>query len=407
MESKPQEVVKPPLMPKKQTQKPLSGYIIIVRVNNDSITLIPKMPEKPSSNFYILKLDKLYRINLDNKIVETRNPRKIVKPYNQRIPEKKGFFSFLSKKKYLQTSLNTLFVREQYHNELPEIIFISFHKNLIDAKSKKKEPEVDIEYIEARTSNNKRALMKGSGKLGFMKNKLSILGKRAESLRRKINNNRKKAQEWAKENVQKGLKNLKGLEPYEIQALYNQLPQLGGMPDFKKDAKNMVKWTMNLPERGYKSIQNKAQELYKEIKGGDWKKAEKCCKELEKLCKEKCKKNQQKGGNCLCPGRQCVGSKCGGGFDIHSKENQEFGKALNKRYNQKANKLKAEIKEIQKFKTQLKKLPAKEFNNNLKSKKHMSNSDKKKHMIARQDKKIATRKQKIKDHEEEVYGMFR
>jgi protein subunit release factor A len=100
--------------------------------------------------------------------------------------------------------------------------------------------------------------------------------------------------------------------------------------------------------------------------------------------------------------------KCGGySFNIYSKENQDFAKELEEEYNEKADKLKAQITEIQKFKRKLQKLPAKEFNNNLKSKKHMSDSQKKKEMIDRQNKKIAAKKQAIKDHEEEVYGKFR
>ena len=37
----------------------------------------------------------------------------------------------------------------------------------------------------------------------------------------------------------------------------------------------------------------------------------------------------------------------------------------------------------------------------------MSNAQRKKEQLDRQDKKIAAKKQAIKDHEQKIYGMFR
>ncbi len=423
---KSQGVVAPPPQAKKPADPPLSGYIAVISIENGGIKVHPKMAEKPASNYFALNFEKQYRIDLDEREVYMNNKK--VKSFNLREKPKKGWFS---KAKPVQTSVNTLFINEQYHKDLAEIEFVSLHQSLQQAKSQPKNSDADEVYIEVRTSNNKRALMKGAGKFALLR-KVKSLGQKAKAYGQKLNENTKKAQQWAKEQIKEQFKEpetgssrqpemipnqmqpQKPLQPHEIQALYNQ--QQGGMPDLKKDAKNMVKWAMDLPERGYKSIQNKAKELYKEIRGGDMKKAKKCCKDLEKLCKQKCKKNQKGGNNCSfgggCKcGKKCkCGSKCkcgGNPFNIHSKENQEFGKELEKQYNKKANSLKAQIKEIQEFKKQLKKMDESEFNNNLKSKKHMSNADKKKEMLNRQDKKIAAKKQAIKDHEQKIYGMFR
>jgi hypothetical protein len=105
--NKPQGVIAPPPQPKKSAQKPLSGYIAVVRIDDDGITLFPKMPEKPTDNFYALSFDRVYRIDLDEKEVEGSNPRKKETPFNKREQKKQGWFS---KKKSVQTSLNTLFV---------------------------------------------------------------------------------------------------------------------------------------------------------------------------------------------------------------------------------------------------------------------------------------------------------
>ena len=385
---KQQGVIKPPVKSKKPSQKPLAGYIAVIRIDNDGITLFPKMPEKPTEHFYALSFDRVYRIDLDEKEVEGSNPRKKIKPFIKREQKKTGWFS---KKQSVQTSLNTLFVKEQYHRDLAEIEYVSFHKNIQDARAAKKDDEVNEVYIEARTSDNKRALQKGAGKFGLA---LNMIKKHAV----KIGNALKEpVKEMAKDEIN------------------NQLH--GGFPDLIGDAKKLIKYTLYLPKNGYSAIQNKAKAIYKEIKGGNYKKAKKCCNDLEKQCGKKCQKKQkgggkkpgQCGGGCGCKGK-CHCKKpgqCGGTFDIHSKVNQEFGKKLHKQFNKKANKLKAEIKTIQKFKAQLKKLPAKDFNAKLKSQKNKSDQQKKNEMIKRQDKKIATKKQAIKDHEQEVYGMFR
>ena len=385
----PQGVIKPPSAPKKPAQKPLSGYIAVVRVDDDGITLFPKMPEKPASNFYALSFDRVYSIDIDEKEVEGSNPRKKVKPFNQRDQKKQGWFS---KKKLVQTSLNTLFVKEQYHRDLAEIEYVSFHKNMQDARGAKKDDEADKEYIEARTSDNKRAIMKGGGKFSLA---LNMIKKQAANIGNAL---KEPVKEMAKDEIK------------------NQLH--GGFPDLIGDAKKLIKYTLYLPKNGYSAIQNKAKAIYKEIKGGNYKKAKKCCNDLEKQCGKKCQKKQkgggkkpgQCGGGCGCKGKchckkpgQCGGVK---EFNIYSKANQEFGKKLKKQYNKKADKLKAEIKKIQKFKAQLKKLPAKDFAK-LKSQKNKSNQQKKNEMIKKQDINIAKKKQAIKDHEQEVYGMFR
>ena len=386
--NEPKEVISPPPIKKKKSEKPLSGYIVIIRVDDDGITIVRKMPENPSSNIYVLKLDEVYRMNLDEKEVESRNPRKKIKPFNQREKKKQGFFGQLfNKKKELMTSLNTLFDREQNHADLPEIDFVTFHKNIQDAKSMPKIEEADKEYIEARTSDNKRAVMDGGGKFSLA---LNMIKKQAAQISNKL-----------KEPIKQMTKDILKEEV--------QHKMHGGLPDFIGDAKKLVKYTLYLPANSYKAIQNKSKAIYKEIKGGNYKKAKKSCDDLKKQCAKKCQR-KQKGGGCGCKGKchckkpgQCGGAK----FNIHSKENQEFGKALQKRYNKKADKLKADIKVLRKFKKELQKLPAKDFNNNLKSRKHMSNSQKKKLMIDRQNKKILAKKQAIKDHELKVYGPFR
>jgi len=380
--NKPQGVVPPPPQPKKPAQPPLSGYIAIVRIDNDGVTLLPKMPDKPTDNYFALNFNKVYRIDLDEKEVEAQDPRKKVKPYNKREQKKQGWFS---KKKSVQTSLHTLFVREQYHKDLAEIEFISFHKSFADAKHAKKEEDSDKEYIEARTSENKRALMKGAGKFSLA---LNMIKKQAKNIGNALKAPMKEmGKDIAKEKVQKRMTG-------------------GKFPDLIGDAKKLVKFAFYLPVNGYKAIQNKAKDLYKAMKGGDLKKAQKCCNDIQKMCAKKCNKKQK--GGCACKGK-CHCKKpgqCGGAFDIHSKDNQEFGKALEKKFKSKANKLKKEIEAIKKFKAQLKKLPTKEFDNKLKSKK-MSNAEKKKQMVDRQDKKIAAKKQAIKKWDHEVYGMFR
>jgi len=379
MPPKPAGVVAPPPQPKKPAQPPLSGFIAVISIENGGVNVHPKMPQKPASNFYALSFDKQYRIDLDEEEIREMNSKK-VKPFNTREPQKKGWFS---KPKPVQTSVNKLFVNEQYHKDLAEIEFVSFHQSLQQARALPKNSEANEVYIEARTSNNKRALMKGAGKFGLA---LNMIKKQAA----KIGNALKgPAKEMAKDEIKNKLH--------------------GGFPDLIGDAKKLVKYSLYLPANGYKAIQNKAKAIYKEIKGGDPKKAKKCCDDIQKQCAKKC--NKQKGGGCGCKGK-CHCKKpgqCGGGkeFNIYSKANQDFGKELKKQYNKKANPLKAQIQKIQKFKKQLQKLPAKDFDNKLKSKKHMSNSQKKKEMIDRQDKKIADKKRAIKDHEQKIYGPFR
>ena len=363
MPPKPAGVVAPPPQPKKPAQPPLSGFIAVISIENGGVNVHPKMPQKPASNFYALSFDKQYRIDLDEEEIREMNSKK-VKPFNTREPQKKGWFS---KPKPVQTSVNKLFVNEQYHKDLAEIEFVSFHQSLQQARALPKNSEANEVYIEARTSNNKRALMKGAGKFGLA---LNMIKKQAA----KIGNALKgPAKEMAKDEIKNKLH--------------------GGFPDLIGDAKKLVKYSLYLPANGYKAIQNKAKAIYKEIKGGDPKKAKKCCDDIQKQCAKKC--NKQKGGGCGCKGK-CHCKKpgqCGGAFDIHSKDNQEFGKALEKKFKSKENKLK--------------KLPAKEYDNKLKSKKHMSNAEKKKQMVDRQDKKIAAKKQAIKKWNHEVYGMFR
>ena len=98
--NEPKEVISPPPIKKKKSEKPLSGYIVIIRVDDDGITIVRKMPENPSSNIYVLKLDEVYRMNLDEKEVESRNPRKKIKPFNQREKKNKVFLvNYLIKKK--------------------------------------------------------------------------------------------------------------------------------------------------------------------------------------------------------------------------------------------------------------------------------------------------------------------
>jgi len=380
----PAGVVAPPPQPKKPAQPPLSGYIAVISIENGGVKLHPKMPQKPASNFYALNFDKQYRIDLDEEEVQEMN-RKKVKPFNSREPQKKGWFS---KPKPVQTSVNKLFVNEQYHKDLAEIEFVSFHQSLQQARAQPKNSEANEVYIEARTSNNKRALMKGAGKFGLA---LNMLKKKAASIGNALKG---PAKEMGKDIAKDEIKN----------KLH------GGFPDLIGDAKKLVKYSLYLPANGYKAIQNKAKAIYKEIKGGDYKKAKKCCDDLEKQCAKKCQR-KQKGGGCGCKGK-CHCKKpgqCGGGkdFNIYSKANQDFGKELKKQYNKKANPLKAQIQKIQKFKAALKKLPAKDFDNKLKSQKNKSNQQKKNEMIKRQDKKIADKKKAIKQAEQEVYGMFR
>jgi len=382
---KPAGVVAPPPQPKKPAQAPLSGYIAVVSIEDDGVKIHQKMPEKPASNYFALNFDKVYRIDLDEKEVYGMN-RKKVKPFNQREQKKQGMFGkMFSKKKPVQTSVNKLFVKEQYHKDLAEIEFVSFHQSLSAANAVPKDVDANEVYVEARTSNNKRALMRGAGRFSLALNMIKKQGA-------KIGNALKEP-----------LKDMgKDIAKEEIQ---NKLH--GGFPDLIGDAKKLVKYSLYLPANGYKAIQNKAKAIYKEIKGGNYKKAKKCCDDLEKQCAKKCQR-KQKGGGCGCKGKCHCKGQCGGAkFNIYSKENQEFGKELQKRYNKKADKLKADIKKIQKFKKQLQKLPAKDFDNKLKSQKNKSNSQKKKEMIDRQDKKIAAKKQAIKKHEQEIYGPFR
>lgn len=446
--NKPQQkakVVQPPKAPAKPADPPLSGYIVVISIENGGVVVHKQMPKNPSDNFYALNYNKQYEIDTD--LATVKDGRHTVKAYNKR-SDKPGRFNVFAKA--VKTSTNIVFVNEQYDRELGHIEYVSFHQHWQEARNVPKHQDADnnefcnYASIEARTANNKRAIVKGGNKWNLFK-KAKSLGQKAAAFGQKLNENTKKAQQWAKEQfaepqtgpsrqppmIPNQMQQQKPLQPHQIQALYNQQPQQqqpqqqGGMPDLKKDAKNIVKWAMDLPERGYKSIQNKAKEIYKEIRGGDIEKAKKCCKQLEKLCKDKCEKQkqqhkqkQQKGGscsvshggckcgkNCKC-GKKC---KCGGNppFDIKSKANQDFGKELEKQYNKKANPLKAQIKAIQAFKKQLKQLPESEFNNNLKSKKHMSNAQRKKEQLDRQDKKIAAKKQAIKDHEQKIYGMFR
>jgi hypothetical protein len=380
--AQPQGVVAPPPQPKKVIPT-LSGFIAVIRVDDDGITLLPTMPSKPSMNMYALSFDKLYSIDLDEKSVEGTNPRKKEKPYAAREKKKQGWFS---KKKPVQTSLNTLFVVEQYHKDLSEMMYVTFTKNRQAANAIIKEADASEKHIEARTSNNKRAIMKGAGKfalaLNMVKNQAKNIGSALKAPMKEM------GKDIAKEEVQKRMTG-------------------GKFPDLIGDAKKLVKFAFYLPVNGYKAIQNKAKDLYKAMKGGDLKKAQKCCNDIQKMCAKKCNKKQK--GGCACKGK-CHCKKpgqCGGAFDIHSKDNQEFGKALEKKFKSKENKLKKEIEAIKKFKAQLKKLPAKEFDNKLKSKKHMSNAEKKKQMVDRQDKKIAAKKQAIKKWNHEVYGMFR
>jgi hypothetical protein len=419
--NKQQGVVKPPPAPKKKAIKPLSGMIVVIRVDDDDISILPSMPKNDKkNNHFALNFDTTYYIDLDEKRVEVG--RKSVKPYSQR-QDKPGFFKKMFGKA-LKTSALIIAVNQQFHKDLSNVMYITFKNNIQSAMAVPRQQDVGEIYNELRTNNNRRAVSKGGS---FFGPKMNMLRKKAASFGKKLYDNRKKAQQWAKEKgaaireefaapqtgpsrqpmIPNQMQQQKPLQPHEIQALYNQQPQQGGMPDFVGDAKKLAKFAMSLPANGFKAIQNKAKDLYKEIKGGNYKKAEKCCKQLEKMCAKKCNKKQK--GGCACKGK-CHCKKpgqCGGAFDIHSKVNQEFGKELQKRFNKKADKLKDDIKKIQKFKGELKKLPAKDFDNKLKSKKNMSNSDKKKQMINTQDKKIAAKKQAIKEHEQKIYGPFR
>jgi len=108
-------------------------------------------------------------------------------------------------------------------------------------------------------------------------------------------------------------------------------------------------------------------------------------------------------------------------FDIHEKVNQEFGKALHKRFTDGANKItkhqakiKNDIEKLEKFKVELRALPEKEFTNGLKSEKNKTNAQKKEEIIKRQDKKITAKRQEvnklyqdIKNLENATYQMFR
>ncbi|SVD34096.1 uncharacterized protein METZ01_LOCUS386950, partial [marine metagenome] len=259
---KPQGVVAPPPQPKKPADPPLSGYIAVISIENYNVRIHPKMPEKPSKNYFALNFEKQYRIDLDEEGVQEMNGKK-VKSFNERAKPKKGWFS---KAKPVQTSVNKLFINEQYHKDLSEIEFVSLHQSFQQAKAQPKNSDADQVYIEARTSNNKRALMKGAGKFALLR-KVKSLGKKAAAYGQKLNENTKKAQQWAKEKGKQFIEDFKEpevgpsrqpmipnqmqpqkpLQPHEIQALYNQQPQQqqeqqqGGMPDLKKDAKNIVK----------------------------------------------------------------------------------------------------------------------------------------------------------------------
>ena len=385
--NKPQasKLIAPPAQASKPLDAPLSGLIVIIKVQDDGIKIIPSIPKNAQSDIFALKFNVSYRIDLDEKKIEYGN-RQQVKPFISRDKKKKGFFGSFKKDKPIQTSTLVVFVNEQY-DEQSNVAHYQFSEKLDESNKIPRIKGTSDLYIEARTNKNKRSIMKGGGRFNLA---LNMIKKQAANIGNALKGPAKEmGKDIAKEKIQN---------------------KLGGkFPDLIGDAKKLVKYTLYLPANGYKAIQNKAKELYKEIKGGNHAKAKKCCDDIQKQCAKKC--NKQKGGGCGCKGK-CHCKKpgqCGGGkeFNIYSKANQEFGKKLKKRYNDKADKLKAQIKAIQKFKGQLKKLPAKDFNAKLKSQKNKSNQQKKNEMIKRQDKKIAKKKQAIKDHEQEIYGMFR
>ena len=396
-------IVKPKMIIKKQEIKKFTGYVCVVRVDDDGITVLPKMVKNPPNNVFVLSFSKLYRVNLDEKTVEETSPRKTVKPFNQIPQEKRGLLSMFSKKEQIMTSLNVLFVHEQYHEDLSEVLYLTLCKNLVEAKLIKKEEDVSEIHIEARTSNNKRAMMKGGVPFGMA---LRMIKGKAGLIKSALTSEAKQmGKDIAKDEIKQKLHG-------------------GKFPDIVGDAQKLVKFTMNLPANGYKVIKSKGKALLKAIKGGDYKKAKKCCDDLEKECNKK----SHKGGNC---GLKHKGGKsqkggcgsgkktCGGAkeFDIHSKVNQEFGKALNKQFKNGADKIKKQQQKnkkdmdtIRKFKSDINALPLKSFGN-LKSK---TQQQSKKDMIKKQDKKLLAKKQAnlklskdIKKLENEVFGMFR
>ena len=179
-----QSVVAPPPQPKKPVDPPLAGYIAVISIENGGVTLHPKMPEKPASNYFALNFEKQYRIDLDEQGVQEMNGKK-VKSFSQREQKKKGWFS---KTKPVQTSVNQLFVKEQYHKDLTEIEFVSFHQTFQQAQAVRKHEDANEVYIEARTSNDKRARMKGAGKFALLR-KVKSLGQKAASYGQKLNEN--------------------------------------------------------------------------------------------------------------------------------------------------------------------------------------------------------------------------
>jgi hypothetical protein len=401
-------LIVPPAHAAKPLDAPLSGLIVIIKVQDDGIKIIPSIPNNPQSDIFALKFNVSYRIDLDLKKIEYGN-RQQVKPFISRDKKKKGFFASFKKDKAIQTSTLVIFVNEQYDKQ-SNVAHYQFSEKLSQSNKIPKIKGTSDLYIEARTNQNKKASMGGNpfglalklikGKAGLIKSSLMSEAKQM-------------GKEVAKEEIQNKLHG-------------------GKFPDIIGDAQKLVKFTMNLPVNGYKVIKTKGKALLKAIKGGDIKKAQKYCDDISNECDKKggkCgsnhkggnKKGQCGGNKCSCKGKcHCGGNKgqCGGAkFNIHSKANQEFGKALNKKFKDGANKIKKqqqknkkEMDVIRKFKSNIKALPLKSFGN-LKSK---TQAQSKKDMIKKQDKKLLAKKQAnlklskdIKKLENEVYGMFR
>ena len=131
--------------------------MVIIRVEDDDVKILPKIPTDKLSRVYKFPLNKTLRVDLDLGTVEG---------LKSVIPKKKGFMSKLLKKEDPETvtSLNKVYIHGQIVEDYPAI-YVTISDSLEKLKeSIQKVDDEDImeDYMEVRDKNNKKIQNGGS-----------------------------------------------------------------------------------------------------------------------------------------------------------------------------------------------------------------------------------------------------
>jgi len=131
--------------------------MVIIRVEDDDVKILPKIPTDKLSRVYKFPLNKTLRVDLDLGTVEG---------LKSVIPKKKGFMSKLLKKEDPETvtSLDKVYIHGQVVEDYPAI-YVTISDSLEKLKeSIQKVDDEDImeDYMEVRNKNNKKVQNGGS-----------------------------------------------------------------------------------------------------------------------------------------------------------------------------------------------------------------------------------------------------